>query len=99
MDSGLMLELTNKTLITSALISIPILIPGLIVGILVSIFQAITQINEQTLTFVPKLLALIVTYLLVGGWIMQYVVDFTKEVFGKIPELAYCFAFSHLLVA
>ena len=88
MNDTLILELTNKTLITSAVISIPILIPGLIVGILVSIFQAITQINEQTLTFVPKLIVLIVTYLLVGGWIMQYVVDFTREVFNKIPELA-----------
>ena len=88
MNDTLILELTNKTLITSAMISIPILVPGLIVGILVSIFQAITQINEQTLTFVPKLIALIVTYLLVGGWIMQYVVDFTREVFNKIPELA-----------
>jgi flagellar biosynthetic protein FliQ len=88
MNDTLILELTNKMLITSAIISIPILIPGLVVGILVSIFQAITQINEQTLTFVPKLIALIVTYLLVGGWIMQYVVDFTREVFNKIPELA-----------
>lgn len=88
MNDTLILELTNRMLIVSAIISIPILIPGLIVGILVSIFQAITQINEQTLTFVPKLIALIVTYLLVGGWIMQYVVDFTREVFNKIPELA-----------
>jgi flagellar biosynthetic protein FliQ len=88
MNDTLVLELTNRMLITSAIISIPILIPGLVVGILVSIFQAITQINEQTLTFVPKLIALIVTYLLVGGWIMQYVVDFTREVFNKIPELA-----------
>jgi flagellar biosynthetic protein FliQ len=88
MNDTLILELTNRMLITSAIISIPILIPGLIVGVLVSIFQAITQINEQTLTFVPKLIALIVTYLLVGGWIMQYVVDFTREVFNKIPELA-----------
>jgi len=88
MNDTLILELTNKTLITSAIISIPILVPGLVIGILVSIFQAITQINEQTLTFVPKLIALIVTYLLVGGWIMQYVVDFTREVFNKIPELA-----------
>ena len=88
MNDTLILELTNKTLITSAMISIPILIPGLVVGVLVSIFQAITQINEQTLTFVPKLIALIVTYLLVGGWIMQYVVDFTREIFNKIPELA-----------
>ena len=88
MNDTLILELTNKTLITSAMISIPILIPGLVVGVLVSIFQAITQINEQTLTFVPKLIALIVTYLLVGGWIMQYVVDFTREVINKIPELA-----------
>jgi flagellar biosynthesis protein FliQ len=88
MNDTLILELTNKTLITSAMISIPILVPGLVVGVLVSIFQAITQINEQTLTFVPKLIALIVTYLLVGGWIMQYVVDFTREVINKIPELA-----------
>ncbi|MCH2227391.1 MAG: flagellar biosynthesis protein FliQ [Candidatus Caenarcaniphilales bacterium] len=88
MKDTLILELTNKTLITSAMISIPILIPGLVTGIIVSIFQTITSIQEQTLTFVPKFVVLIVTYLLVGGWITQYVVSFAREMFSRIPEIA-----------
>lgn len=88
MKDTLILELTNKTLIVSAMISIPILIPGLVVGITVSIFQTITSIQEQTLTFVPKFIVLIITYLILGGWITQYIVSFARELFNRIPEFA-----------
>ena len=87
MEETLFLELTNKALITTGIIAIPILIPGLIAGILISLFQAVTQISEQTLTFVPKLIILILSYLLTGPLIVKYMTQYTTEIIGRIPEI------------
>ncbi len=87
MDQGLFIELTNNALITTAIICIPILIPGLIAGIIISIFQAVTQINEQTLTFVPKLIILIVSYLLTGPWITSHLMNYTTQIISKIAGI------------
>lgn len=61
--------------------------PSLLVGLLVSIFQAATQINEQTLSFLPRLLVTLVTLMLAGPWIVQHIVDFTHTLFDRIPLL------------
>jgi flagellar biosynthesis protein FliQ len=87
MDEGLFLELTNKALIVTGILSIPILIPGLIAGVLISLFQAVTQISEQTLTFVPKLIILILSYLLTGPLIVRFMTAYTIEIIEKIPEI------------
>jgi flagellar biosynthetic protein FliQ len=87
MEESIFLELTNKALITTGIIAIPILIPGLIAGILISLFQAVTQISEQTLTFVPKLIILILSYLITGPLIVQYMTGYTKELIDRIPEI------------
>lgn len=63
-------------------VAAPILIVALSVGLLISIFQAATQINEQTLTFVPKLLAIALVLLFAGSWMMQTLMDFTYRVFA-----------------
>lgn len=63
--------------------SAPLLLVSLIVGLVISIFQTITSIQEQTLTFVPKLLAIFITLLLCGGWIMSTCVDFLVELCNK----------------
>jgi flagellar biosynthetic protein FliQ len=60
---------------------------GLLVGILVSIFQAITQIQEQTLSFVPKIVAVFVAVLLFGPWMLSLMVDYTREVFLQLPQM------------
>jgi len=67
------------------LISAPILGFGLVTGLVISIFQAVTQINEMTLTIVPKILAAIVAMVLFGPWMLQILLDFTRELFVNIP--------------
>ncbi len=67
------------------LLSLPALLVGMIVGLLVSIFQATTQINEMTLSFVPKILAIAVVMILTMPWMMNEMIDFTTYVFKLIP--------------
>ncbi len=62
----------------------PILAIGLIVGLLVSVFQATTQIQEQTLAFVPKILAVIVAFLFFGPWMLAVMLNFTENIFGNL---------------
>ena len=71
-----------------ALASAPILIPALVAGLILGMFQAATSINEQTLTFVPKLIVVGVCLAIFGGAIMMLVADFTTEIFQRIPEIA-----------
>jgi len=68
-------------------VSLPLLLVGLIVGLLVSIFQAVTQIQEQTLTFIPKILALAVIMVLLGPWMLNQVLGYTTELWLAIPNL------------
>ena len=63
------------------------LIPALIIGLLVSMFQAATQINEMTLSFIPKLLVTLVTLLLAGPWLLRLLVDYTQNLIHDIPFL------------
>ncbi|MDQ1331215.1 MAG: flagellar biosynthesis protein FliQ [Thermodesulfobacteriota bacterium] len=71
---------------TTILVSLPILVIGLVVGLAVSIFQAVTQINEMTLTFVPKILAIFLGLVLFGGWMMELMVRFTVNTIEQIPN-------------
>ncbi len=64
-----------------------VLIPGLLTGLVVSIFQAATQINEQTLSFIPKLVVTILTLMVVGTWLLNLLMDFTRRLFDAIPFL------------
>jgi len=65
----------------------PILLLVLVIGVLVGIFQAATSINEMTLSFVPKLIAVMLLVLLIGSWQLQVLVDFTRRIFERIPDL------------
>lgn len=69
------------------LVSAPPLIMGMIVGIIVSIFQATTQINEQTLAFVPKIIAIFLALLVFGGWMLTNLSDFSYRMFGYIGTM------------
>ena len=81
------MTIVKKALVTGLLIAGPILIISLVVGLIISIFQATTQIQEQTLTFVPKLIA-IATILLVGGsWMLNKLVVFTNEIMNIIANV------------
>lgn len=67
------------------LLSAPMLIAGLVVGLLVSILQAATQVNEMTMTFIPKMLAVGIAILIFFPWMVQIIVDFTHDLFVNIP--------------
>ncbi len=71
---------------TTLLVATPILAVALGVGLLISIFQAATQINEQTLTFVPKLLAIALVLVIAGSWMMQQLMGFTYRVFDMMTK-------------
>ena len=77
-----------KTMIYQALtIAAPILVTAMIIGLCISLFQAVTTISEQTLTFVPKALAVIGILLLLLPWIVRSLIEFTTSVIQKIPQM------------
>ena len=80
-------ELVRQTLILALLVSAPMLLIGLIVGILVSLLQAVTQIQEQTLTFVPKIAAMVVAAILLMPWIGNRLLEYSAAMFlaGQLP--------------
>lgn len=82
------LKATNEALILILLLSAPPLLISLTVGLLISLFQATTQIQEQTLTFVPKIAAVFLTLALTGYWMMAQMVRFTHNLFWSIPFIA-----------
>jgi len=67
------------------MISAPLLLSALLIGLVVSIFQAATQINEQTLSFIPKIVGIFVTLIIAGPWMITMMVDFIQRLFGNIP--------------
>ena len=73
---------------TAILLSAPMLLSGLAVGILISMFQAATQINEMTLTFIPKMLVVALALLLFFPWMIQTMIDFTNSIVTVIPTIA-----------
>lgn len=79
MNQDLALHLTNQMLLTAAKISAPILIVCLVVGLLISIIQVATQIQEMTLTFVPKIIAAVVVIFVMGGWMLTALVEYARN--------------------
>jgi flagellar biosynthesis protein FliQ len=79
--------LFQKTLWIAVLISAPMLLFGLIAGLIVSIFQAVTQIQEMTLTFIPKILAVVLSLFIFLPWMLSQMIRFTSELFARIPNL------------
>jgi flagellar biosynthetic protein FliQ len=87
MTPGTVMEIGRQAIEVTLLMSAPALLSALVVGLIISIFQAATQINESTLQFVPKLLAMFVVLLLAGPWMLQYLIDYIQRLFGSIPQL------------
>lgn len=85
MATGELSRLLVEALYLILLVSLPVLAVSLVVGLLVSLFQAMTQVQEQTLTFVPKLVAVALTLVVAGGWMGGEVVRFTQAVWLQIP--------------
>ena len=86
MDSAV-LDIALATMIVAAKLSAPVLITALVIGFAISLFQSVTQIQEVTLSFVPKALAVGVVLLVTGHWMLQTLTSFTTELFDRLPAL------------
>lgn len=87
MNPETVLAIGRHALEITILLAAPLLIVALMVGLLVGVFQAATQINEQTLSFIPKLLAMAVALMIAGPWMLKLIVSYTRELFEGIPGL------------
>ena len=81
------LEVGRNALMLTVMLSAPMMIAALVVGLIISVFQALTQINEQTLTFVPKILAVFAAMVVTGPWLMQSLVGYTQGLFSMLPAM------------
>lgn len=88
MEAQLM-NLAIETYKITLVLSLPMLLVGLVIGLLISIFQATTQINEMTLTFVPKILAVIVVIIFTMPWMLNMLIDFTVRIFNMMPTFIF----------
>jgi len=84
-DASQAIDLARQAAMLTLVIAAPVLVVGLIVALLVGVLQAATQVQEQTLSFVPKMAAMMLAALVVGPWMLSRVVEFAKEMFGKLP--------------
>ncbi len=84
MGEELILKLGQETLKTTALIASPMLIGALVIGLIISVFQAITQINEATLTFIPKMAIVAIVFIIAAPWMMDVISNFTTGLFESI---------------
>lgn len=87
MDEQWILDLSSKTIWISIKVAAPALVATLLMGLIVSVLQAATQINEQTLSFIPKVLAMTAALVFFGPWILQVIMNFTTELFQTIPQI------------
>lgn len=86
MDSGTVINIAQNALLVTLYVAAPLLGISLIVGLAVSIFQATTQIQEQTLSFIPKILAVIVALAVFGSWMLKMLMQFTQGLFQNINQ-------------
>jgi flagellar biosynthetic protein FliQ len=87
MSENMIISVLKDAIQTGLLVAGPILVVSLVVGLIISIFQATTQIQEQTLTFVPKLITAAVVGLIAGPWMLHTVVNFTQRIFALIANI------------
>ncbi|HHV29881.1 flagellar biosynthesis protein FliQ [Acetivibrio mesophilus] len=86
MEQGMVMELAQKAITTVLYVSAPMLGLSLLVGLAISIFQATTQIQEQTLTFIPKILAVLGAIVIFGSWMLRVLIEFTQTIYLNINQ-------------
>ncbi|MCQ4347294.1 flagellar biosynthesis protein FliQ [Pseudomonas stutzeri] len=79
------MDLAYQGMRVTLMLAGPLLLTALLVGLLISLFQAATQINEMTLSFIPKILAVFTVLVLAGPWMIQLIVDFTRQLLSNLP--------------
>ena len=87
MSEAYVLDIFSQAIYYILILSLPMLLAALVVGLIISVFQATTQIQEQTLSFVPKLVAIFMVLLLAGPWLLNNLVNFTLSLFENIPNM------------
>jgi flagellar biosynthesis protein FliQ len=87
MTPEMVMTIGQRALEITILLSAPLLLAALIIGLLVGVFQAATQINEMTLSFIPKLIGMAGTLVVAGPWMLKLIVSYTRELFESIPGL------------
>ncbi len=86
MDEAVVIEIVTSAMWTAAKVGAPILLTAMGVGIFIGLFQSITQVQEQTLAFVPKFIAVGLVIVVSGNWMMQELIAFTRDVILRIPQ-------------
>ena len=81
------MDLAHRMLLVTSMIAAPLLLIALIAGLVIGMLQAATQINEATLSFIPKLILMVLTLFAVGPWILRVLVDFTHDLYTNIPNV------------
>jgi flagellar biosynthetic protein FliQ len=87
MDQDAVINLANQALELALKVALPLMLAGLVVGLIVSVFQAVTQIQEQTLSFIPKILVTAVVLVVGGPWMLNQLLAYTTELWSGIPNL------------
>jgi flagellar biosynthesis protein FliQ len=81
------MTIAHRALEITLMLAAPLLVAALVIGLLVGVFQAATQINEMTLSFIPKVLGMAVTAVIAGPWMLKVIISYTRELFESIPGL------------
>lgn len=87
MDNDFVIDVLNQALKTTMLLAAPLLIGALVIGVVVSLFQAVTQINEQTLSFIPKIVVIVGILVLFSPWMIQVMTSYTQDLIISIPSI------------
>ena len=87
MNQDVVVSLTMDAISVAMKIAVPMLLAGLVVGLIVSVFQAVTQIQEQTLAFIPKVIALVAVIALFGPWMLGQIETYTTALWASIPQM------------
>ena len=87
MNQDVVINVSMQAMQLAFKVALPLLLVGLVVGLAVSVFQAVTQIQEQTLSFIPKIVAMGVMLVVAGPWMLNQVVTYTERLYGSIPTL------------
>ncbi len=87
MNTDVVISLGLDAMVLAMKVGLPLLLVGLVIGLVVSVFQAVTQIQEQTLAFIPKIIAVVVVVVVAGPWMLDQLIAYTQDLYAAIPEL------------
>jgi flagellar biosynthesis protein FliQ len=86
-NQDVVISLAMQAMSLALKVALPLLLAGLVIGLIVSVFQAVTQIQEMTLAFIPKIVAIGVVLVVMGPWMLGQIVTYTEQLYGGIPGL------------